>query len=231
MEDPTLEVLHWARDRAESCETTQTFWSKLCKAVKQDPNAEANLVLRELRLDGSNTLLRPFRDEPVPYAEVAYDVAHALSPLRGWGGFTPEPRKGDVDACERFVLHRMDISTDDLEALCQAISDKGWEQTFTSESAKLGGAAGTRFLGEKVAAEVGKRLAQKAAQEAGKRAGQKVAEQTAKSVVSRILMGLNLALAAYTVVDLAGPALRKTIPGVTYIALLRKLHLRAEMGV
>jgi uncharacterized protein YaaW (UPF0174 family) len=63
-------------------------------------------------------------------------------------------------------------------------------------------------------------VATRAAREAGKRVAVKVAQQ----VAARIVAALNVLLAAWTVIDLAGPAMRVTIPAVTYVAILRKLH-------
>jgi len=164
----TLEVLKWAHDAARDDEIVAMFWEELCKAVHEPLSASAEKVLSELCEYGGNTIANLFRGHGVDYAEVAYDVACALKPWLDDKPFS----EGDIEACERYVLKRMEVQEDDLTKLIDAVR-----------------------------ATVGKQVARQ-----------------------QVLRALSVVLLAWTVIDIAGPAMRVTIPGVTYVALLRKLY-------
>lgn len=233
-------VLEWA----SSCpdETVRMFWQKLCEAVNEPETASASRVYAELRAYGGNTIANMFRGEGVPYAEVAFDVASTLN-----GMFSADPfREGDVEACERFVLKKMEVKDDDLRAMCAGIDDGGVgpavraQAGFAASVAAAEAAAyqAARFAAQeaakRAAAEAakaaGKKAAAQAAKAAARKAAQAAAQQVAKQVLARVLAALNVALLALTVIDLAGPAKRVTIPAVTYVALLRKIYEGIALG-
>ncbi len=216
MTNDTLEVLRWAREASTEDDTVRMFWSKLCEAVSEPVTASAETVLRELRAFGGNTLVNLFRGCGVSYTEVAQDVASALDGWLGEGKYDPN----DFESCESFVLEKMEVDAASLQELCSAVRSGAVKRAVAKEAQKATGKAAAYGVGRRVAAEAGKRVAARAATEAGKKVAQKVAVQ----VATRIVAALNVAFAVWTVVDLAGPAMRVTIPGVTYVALLRRLH-------
>ena len=216
MTNETLEVLEWARATAKQDDTVRLFWSKLCDAVSEPESASAGKVLAELGEYGGSTIVNIFRGSGVEYPEVATDVAEALDGWFGDGAFTP----GDIYSCESFVLEKMEVDAESMKALCEAVRGATIERAIVAEASKATAKVAAYGVARRVAQEAAKRLAARAAAETGKRVAQKVAAQ----VVARIVAALNIAFAAWAVVDLAGPASRVTIPGVTYVALLRRLH-------
>jgi len=234
----TLEILTWAQAASTSNEVVAMFWNKLRDAVNEPSTASAPRILSELQAYGGNTIVNFFREGGVAYEQVAYDVADALRPMFDARVFA----EGDVSACETFVLRRMEISEDDLRKLGAAVEGHGMKNAVSAQVTKASGIAAVEVggvvaaqqvakvaataAGKRVIAEAGKQIAKRAAKEAAKR----VAAATAKQVLARVVLGLNILLAALTLVSLAGPARRVTIPGVTYVALLRRLHGAAQMG-
>lgn len=233
----TMTVLRWAKKAAASNETVKKFWDKLCDAVNQDQSVSPEKIMQELREYGSNTLLMPFRDEPVPYHEVAYDVAKLLKPYFSEGDQFTE---SDMLSCERFVLKKMSVTEADIEKLCDAVNALSQQEAALNMSKKVvgasftasgAGAATAQVVGRTVSQKVMHEAAKKAASKAAKKAAERAAAEMAKQVTARILLGLNVVMVGWAVVSVAGPATRVTIPGVTYVALLRKMYARAEKGI
>ena len=81
---------------------------------------------------------------------------------------------------------------------------------------------------ERVSQETARKAAAAAARSAARRGTERTAELAAKHTLrhtlARLVVPLGTVWAAWTVVDIAGPAFRKTMPAVTYIALLRRLQ-------
>jgi uncharacterized protein YaaW (UPF0174 family) len=337
----TIDMLTWARKEASQNEVVAMFWGKLCDAVNVPASASAGRVYHEISTYGANTIATMFRGgEGVAYGEVAYEVCETL---RGWFQDAPY-NKGDVPACERFVLCKMGLKEEDLRAMASAVSGAREvsrnveDQTPASAAAlamdgveklvmarlvqtcgqqvaaqltdravgiiaqRLAAAAVNevskevaaqiaRVVAEEVAAAVGKtvveqcgqataqqvvrrigqtaveqaieaaakkaaqkaaekafaRLAQKigveaakkaaaqaarkaaekAAVEAAKKAAQQAARKAAEQAVAIAVQVLGVVMIAWTIYDLAGPAKRVTIPAVTFVALLRRLHNEA----
>lgn len=243
----TQALLAWAHVAAADDEIVAMFWNQLREAVNVPPGGTPAEVFRELSTYGGNTIANAWRGAGVPYAEVAYDVAEALR-----GAFKERPfTKEDVRASEAYVLKKMEVKEEDLAAICAAIGGRAVEEAVNAEVTRLGGAAVVRGVSgevakvavakvgghlaaeaakkaaaeaaKKAAAEAAKKAAKKAAVEAAKKAAQKAAEATAQRVLAGIVGALNVIMIAWTVIDLAGPARRVTIPAVTYVALLRKM--------
>lgn len=217
----TTEVLRWAS--ACDDEVVQLFWAKLCEAVDEPMTASGDRVLRELRAYGGNTVANWFRDDPVPYSEVAGDVAAVLD---GWFG-SGEYRHSHVESCERFTLRVMEVDAAAVGSLCSAVRAQAVSHAARREGSKAALKVAAYGVGRTLARQAARAVAARAAREAGKR----VAVKLAQRVAARILASLNVAFAAWTVIDLAGPATRVTIPGVTYVAILRKLHEAAHEPV
>lgn len=201
MSASTLDVIRWAKNEANKNEVVKTFWNELCKAVNQENMAKADAIYSELRLYGSNTALKPTRPEGVAYHEVAKDVADKLAPM-----FSSSPYGYEtIDACERYVLEKMDISEDDIAKICSSATN----------ASELG--AGTDAAGKTIGAVVVSALAAQIARMIATR----IAANVAGGVIAAILL-----LATIT-----GPAYRCTIPGVTYVALLRKMYIASRKGI
>jgi len=217
-----LKIFTWARGSDD--EVVAYFYKALCDKMGLTTTDSADDVLDKLRRYGGNSLINPFRGEGVSYAELCHDVACKLN-----GVFEERPF-GDPDptGCERYVLGKMDVAEDDLDKLCTAVRGKGMGKAVSGQVRK----AVTKGVAEAAAVQIARQAAVAAGEAAAKRAAaeaaKEVAKQVARQVLARILLAFNVVMVAWTVVDLAGPAFRKTIPAVTYIALLRKLHEAAH---
>lgn len=213
MQANTLQVIEWAKAASEDNVVVKVFWEKLCEAANEKPVASPEKIYSEIKLYGSNTLRIIDRPEGVPYHEVAADVADKLA---GWAFWQKSPYGYDtIDNCERFVLEKMEISGDDLDKLRDSVSFKANKEAALNAIGDVAGdyakVAGVAVVGAVVAKQIGL--------------------QIAKQIVLQIAKGLNIFLAALIVIDIAGPAYRCTIPGVTYIALLRKMYIAAQKGL
>jgi len=215
----TLAVLRWARSRRHE-EPLASFWSALCVKLGEPQDASAERVLAELGANGGNSFANFFRGEGVVYAEVAYDVARGLAGLFGDKPFS----RGDVEGCERFVLRKLGITEDDLARLCATVDRRALARAVEKQVEQRLGQAAAATVGNLAAREAAKRAAQEAGLVAARRVAAEVGKRIAGQLLTRLLFAFNAVMVAWLVVDLAGPALRKTIPGVTYVALLRKLH-------
>jgi uncharacterized protein YaaW (UPF0174 family) len=211
----TLEVLKWAHDAARDNEIVAMFWEELCKAVDEPLSASAEKVLSELCEYGGNTIANLFRGHGVDYAEVAYDVACALKPWLDDKPFS----EGDIEACERYVLKRMEVQEDDLTKLIDAVRATVGSHVNSQVGKNVGEAAA-----KAVASAAMRQAANKVAEAAAKIVAREVGKRIARQVIAQVLRSLSLVFLAWTVIDIAGPAMRVTIPGVTYVALLRKLY-------
>jgi len=234
----TLNLLVWAQATSREDEVVGMFWNKLCETVEVASHSTAAKVFDEFRLYGSNSIVNHlWRDhEGVPYDEIAYDVAKLLGP---WFDRNPF-RKGDLKSCETFVLKKMGVDSDALDEITRAIRQKSIATTFephtSSSVAKVGVNVVGRYAAQQAAeyagqqaaqqvlTEAAKQAAKKAAKVAAKKAAAQAARKAAETMLANLITAINVILIAWVVVDFAGPARRKTIPGVTYIALLRKLH-------
>lgn len=218
----TLTVLGWARGSDDP--VVSELWRRLCESVREPVEASAEGVMAELGAYGGNTIANVFRSGRGPdLDEVVWDVAEAL---RGWFEERTYSR-GDVNACERFVLGKMNVSDDDLRAIGEAVRSYALRNASERQWSALAGAAMNRAVAGKVAVKVAEAVAERVAV----KVGQEVAEEVAARVLARIAMGLNVVLLAWTVVDLAGPARRVTLPAVTWVALLRNAWRNAEAGL
>lgn len=239
-ERDTLGVLRWARETAAEDPIVAMFWRKLCDAVNAPEAASAGRVLAELEAYGGNSIANLFRDGGVPYAEVAHDTAAMLNPT--FGGRTV-PSQKDVAGCEALVLWRMEVSQDDLDLLCGAVQQQAMSDALKRATATAVGVAAVEaaafqsakrigaVAGERAAARLAGEVAVETAAQAGKQVAKGVAVEVAQQVAARLLLAFNVIMVAWLVVDLAGPARRVTIPGVTYVALLRKLHRAAQIAL
>ena len=241
----TISVLNWASAYGRKNDVVKLFWDELCDTLGMPSSSSGYKVLSEARAYGGNTLVNLFRREGVSYAEMAYDVAGTLRPTFTWA---KDYQKGDLASIERYVLKQMAVSGDDVQNIFKSIKSASNEIITDNTAKKTAGAAVVEFTAYSIGRTVGKKFGSKAAEtvlkktvkaaakktakkaaeatakKAAKKAAEEAAKQVAKQVLVRLVAALNIALLAWTVVDIAGPAMRKTIPSVTYIALLRQLH-------
>ena len=244
----TLSVLNWAYDYGKKNDVVKLFWDKLCDTLGMPATSTGYDILSEARSYGGNTFVNVIRGEGVPYVEMAYDVAGVLRPTFKW---SKDYQKGDLVSIERYVLKQMEISDDDVTKISKAIKSET-NDIITDNTAKRGVSA---FVVEFTAYSIGKKLgsetanvvlkkaaeaaatkaAKKTAEAAAKKAAGKAAEiaakQVAKQVLAKVIAALNIVFLAWAVVDIAGPAMRKTIPSVTYIALLRQIHQNVKSNI
>ncbi len=248
----THNVLDWASDYSKKNDVVKMFWEKLCDTLNMSSDSSGNAILSEVRTYGGNTFANFFRGDGVPYVEVSYDVAGALRPTFTWA---KDYKKGDLKSIEKYVLKQMEISDDDVEKIAEGIKMKTTDKitenvlgngvstlvleatTYTvgrTVAKKLGSKAAEAVLkkaAETAATKVGKKVAAAAVKKAARKAAEEAAKQMAKQVLVRLIAALNIVLLAWTVVDIAGPAMRKTIPSVTYIALLRQVKENEKSSI
>jgi hypothetical protein len=130
--------------------------------------------------------------------------------------------KEDILACEKYVLRKMEISEEDLERLC--LRERGKSEGNDTGPAKATRSAAVEGVSVSAARITTKVAAEKAMAEASKKVAAEVENQAAKMALAGILTAIDIALAELTLIDLADPVYRKAVPGVTYVAILRKLH-------
>jgi uncharacterized protein YaaW (UPF0174 family) len=189
-------------------------------APSQGPKA----LLDEICLDGSNTIASMLRGwEGVRYEEIVGDVAEQLGLAPG----EKKPREIELQILE-FIIQKYlaNATPEERENLSDVLKQAGAD--FNRMGAEIRNGvltAGTlalliRAVGQKVVAEaVGKVflriVSRQAAREAGKRAA---------AIAGFAIPLLNVVMIGWTVIDIAGPAFRKTVPTVIEIALLRMEH-------
>jgi len=248
----TLDLLNWASSSNKA--VVQMFYFSLCEKNGYKSDVYPNDLYSEIKLNGGNTFANLYRGCGVSYTDLAYDVAESL---RG-AFWKPRPYTNkDIDQIESYILEKMEVTPEVLKELFAAINSEGHEKVVKDQAAKVvtkgvAYAAGYRAaqkaaeratenalkealknnagkkIAEKAATETAKRAAKAAATRAAKKAAEKAAQKVAEQLLIRIMTALNIFLLAWTVIDIAGPAMRKTIPSATYIALLRQLKKNEE---
>lgn len=184
--------------------------------VKHSEGIEA--LVDELRLDGSNTIASLFRGlEGVPYLEIVQDVASKM------GVEYTETQKEDTieygvlgKVLEQFLENATPEDRQEIDRILSDVSeeyrDQIWQGLSTGALAVI-----VNTVGKKIVAEVVRKIVFWIAM----RQGAKGVGKRAATIVGLAIPLLNVALVAWTVIDLAGPAYRKTVPTVIEIALLR----------
>lgn len=219
LSENTQRVLVWAARAQKRDDTVREFWKALCEQFDISTTATGERVFRLLCKAGSQDVADTFRGNPAGYSKVCWYIARKLRPI--FDDF--ERTKQDILACEKYVLKKMKISEDDLETLCLAIRDRAESEPYdgTAKAARNAAVEGVSASAARVATRV---AAEKAIAEASKKVAAEVEIQAAKLVLAGILTAIDIALAELTLMNLADPAYRKAVPGVTYVAILRKLH-------
>ena len=187
-----------------------------------EPSQGPKALADEIRLDGSNTIASLFRGiEGVAYLEVARDVADKMDVE--WKENQKE------EAIEQAILGKLisefleHATQEEREQVNQILEEVGEKYNNLSKDLLLAGlSAGSLALlikqvGRKVVANVIERIvAWIAARQVAKEGAKRIAQ-----IAGLAIPLLNAAMIAWTVIDIAGPAFRKTVPTVIEIALLR----------
>ena len=220
LSENTEQVLAWAARAQERNDTVRELWEALCDRFDVGTKATGEGVLLLLRKAGSPDGADIFRDKPARYPEVCRYVAEKLRPGCDDAGCMEE----DVLSCEKYVLKRMKISEDDLETLCSSIRDRRKSQADEAgavETLTIATVEGIAITTARVARE---KAVEKATYDAYKKVATEVKHQVVKLVLAEVLIAVDIAVAELTLIGIKVPAYHKAIPGVVYVALLRKLH-------
>jgi len=165
-------------------------------------------LVEEIRLDGANTLASIIRGwEGVDYSEIVCDAAKTLKVkvVKDDDHVTVEDKILSQLFREHYTVHATEEERAEIDGILQV---HGVKQTSWS----AGGALLTALIST-VGQEVTKQVIKKALKV--------VAGRSAARVASFAVPILGATMAALTVVDLAGPAFRKTVPTVIDVAILR----------
>lgn len=219
LSDNTKRVLIWAARAQKRDDAVREFWKALCDRIDISTTATGEEVFQLLCKAGSHDLAHIFRDQAC-YSKVCWYIAEKLRPMFD----DAESTKEDILACEKYVLKKMEISEDDLEMLCLAIRDRAESEPNDEGAAKATRNAAMEGVSVFAARMARKVAAEKSMAEASKKVAAEVENQAAKLVLAGILTAIDIALAEWTLIGLADPAYRKAVTGVTYVAILRKLH-------
>jgi len=198
-----------------------------------DPTAGPGELVSEICLDGANTFASLFRGwKGVPYREVVRDVAEKMGVGKAVLKSKHE-RNIEVAVIESVIQRYLAKATPkEREDIRRILEEASQDHKEVWRHLLKGGGALTMLLaqvGPKVAAGVIERIV---ASIIGRQLGIGALRGGAGILEGVGLLGgagilglavplLNVALIGWTVVDLAGPAFRKTIPTVIEIAMLR----------
>ncbi len=179
-------------------------------------------LVREIELDGSNTIATLFRGgDGVSYAEVARDVAEEVGVKS-----IPDARKDDAVWLEQQALftalekHYEGKGEAELDELRQKVAEANVKYAGAAIKGALTAAMWAtlvRQIGARAVATIVRRLV---LQTGGWFAARQAAATAARAAGMAIPV-VNVALTAWLVADIASPALRKTLPTVFDVAMLR----------
>lgn len=203
--------------------------------IPREPNrtntrTTAEKIARYLCEMGSNDIATFFRDEPVEYSEVVFDVGKKLG--------AKVAIENSITKNERFILEK--LFADTLDRMSPEEKRSLFENMNVDSSDIPYGAAGTlitQVLLKQFGGFLVYRYAVVAANvvaEAVLGAGLSFATNAALTRTIGAFLGPIgwIATGAWLAIDLAGPAYRKTVPAVIHVAYLRQLlEARISIGV
>jgi uncharacterized protein YaaW (UPF0174 family) len=174
-------------------------------------------LAREIRLDGSNTLASVLRGwQGISYDAMVLDVAHKLK-------LEADLQRGEVPV-ERAVLEAVlgrffdTVSPDQTEDMLKAVGETQLGRPLR-EGRWVPGSLEV-MVRDVGAPEVALLLQQIALRSLGYGLARETVKRVAGTAGLAIPL-LNVAMIGWTVVDLAGPAFRKTVPTVIEVSILR----------
>ena len=209
-------------DRVGSTKQGRARLSGLFERHGIEPDDGVEALVEEIQLDGANTLASVLRGwSGIEYDELVRDVASKVK--------APFEKDQREDIIERSILDAViskyleSASAVEREAILGAVADSGAELNRLRQTISRGAwTTGTLSLlvngiGKRAVAELVKRIVLISA-------GKEVARQAAlraAAIASYAIPLLNVVMVTWTIVDIAGPAFRKTVPTVLEIAILR----------
>ncbi|MGH8068137.1 MAG: hypothetical protein ACRERE_23475 [Candidatus Entotheonellia bacterium] len=186
-----------------------------------DPAAGPGELVREICLDGANTIASLFRGRKgVPYIDLVRDVAEKMG-VKDDIFIRRNERKIELAVLESVIRQYLAKATEaEREEIHRILKEVAQDHQEVWRHFLIGGGALTMLLaqlGPKVVTEVVQRIVASII-------GRQLTLGALKGgagIVGLAVPLLNVAMIGWTIVDLAGPAFRKTIPTVIEIALLR----------
>ena len=183
------------------------------------------ILSREICLDGANTFASTFRvfkgegwaRKGVSWEEIIRDVGSKLKVEFPSNAKAPELEQRVLAAVvERYFDSLSDEERADVDGQLGKVAGSV-SVAETIKTLSKGGATAAGVVWRKAAlAAVEQVLVKVLLQVAGREAAKNAAK-----IAGAVVPGLNILLGAWTVIDLAGPAYRKTIPTVIELALMR----------
>ena len=183
-----------------------------------EPQEGPNDLVDEIRLDGSNTITSLFRGwEGVDYDEIVRDVASKMDvPYAD----TEDERKIETRLLEKLIeKYLKNASPEERENVKEILGEAGEEYMGNPRHLLEGGLLG--FLISNVGRQVTAQIVERIVLYIMARQGVKQAGKAAAQIAGFAVPILNIVLATWTVIDVAGPAFRKTVPTVLEVALYR----------
>jgi uncharacterized protein YaaW (UPF0174 family) len=186
------------------------------------PEAGTAELVKRISLDGASTVVSALRKwRGVPYETIVRDVAGKMKVKTDHGESIGSIELSLLEEIVRRYLQN--ASPQEREQVREILQQAGKEHRLgLAEIARGSLAVGTlamvvKRIGQHAAAEVVRwvvlrNAAQKVASEAARRATQ---------IAGWAVPVLNVVFVGWTVMDIAGPAFRKTVPTVLEVALLR----------
>ncbi len=208
-----------ANDEAKA--TVRGIFTRHDIAEGTDSAAFTKLV-QEIELDGSNTIATLFRlGDGVSYAEVARDVAEEIGVKS-----IPADKVDDAAWLEQQALftaletHYKGAGETELEELRQKV---GEHNVHYAASAIKGAVTAAMWatLVKQVGARAVAAVVRRLVLQTGSWFAARQAAATAARAAGMAIPVVNVALTAWLVADIASPAMRKTLPTVFDIAMLR----------
>jgi uncharacterized protein YaaW (UPF0174 family) len=119
------------------------------------------------------------------------------------------------------------------EALLKALGMSITSQVGVTIGKKVGQVVAKRVFeqaSQKIAQETGKKVASKTVQKAAEKVAAETSKRVAQQTALIVAEALKWIFLAFTVIQLDGAALRKTIPGVVYLSILKRIKTAHEFG-
>lgn len=205
--------------------------AKLCKYLEMSSSSSSKKIELELRNMGSNDIANLFRDEPVKYDEVVFDVGKKVG-AKVKESNTAE--KNELLILEKMFADALDrMSEEEKRTLFSTMNIKDMRDIpWASGSLMIARTLvllGDSFILYQMAVVVANIVARAILGE-----GLSFAANAAITRTLGVMLGPVgwIASGAWLIIDLAGPAYRKTVPAIIHMAFLRQLvKNRVSIGV
>jgi len=218
---------------SENMEKSNYRLSSLLEAVPADrlktlyerhgiPSADGPEKLGdEIRLDGSNSIASLFRGKGVDYLEMVRNVADTMD--------VPYTEEQDEESIERDILGKTiqqylenasKVERKEIEKILES-AGKGYNNISKDNLLiSLSGGALALLIGQIGAKAVSKIVQRIVTRLIGLQVGKETGKRAMQAIGFAIPL-LNATMIAWTAIEMAGPAYRKTVPSVIEIAMIR----------